>query len=279
MTISALMIKYNLIVMLMVIYLDLIFLINFILDFLLLLTVNVALKRYCKIFKIGLGALFGSISLFSLFVPLNGFLLSCLKLIMGLIMVLIAFGYKNAKYTFYNLIYLFMTSVILGGFLYYLQISFSYKKDGLVFYYEGLAINYIFLVVVAPLILYVFIKSMSVLKEVKNYYYKVYIVFNNGFSLTITGFLDTGNKLKDPITGKPIILINKKIVKGKYNIRSPMYVAFNTLNGHGLLECVKPKFLTINDVEFKDYLIGFSDNSFKLNGVDCLLNYEMLEDL
>lgn len=266
-------------VRLMVIYLDLIFIINFVLDFLLLLTVNVALKRYSRILKLVLGALFGSVSLISLFVPLNGVLLSGLKLVMGIIMVLIAFGYKNFKYTFYNFIYLFMTSVILGGFLYYLQISFSYKNEGFVFYYEGLAINYVFLIIIAPLILYVFIKSTKVLKEVKNYYYRVSIVFNNGFNLTVTGFLDTGNKLKDVITGKPIILINKKIVKGKYNIRSPMYVPFNALNSHGLLECVKPKFLAINDVEFKDYLIGFSDNSFKLNGVDCLLNYEMLEDL
>ncbi len=262
----------------MVIYLDLVFIINFILDLLLLLTVNVALKRYSKIYKLFLGALFGSVSLISLFIPINSIMLSLLKIVMGIVMSLIAFGYKNIKYTVYNVLYLFMTSIILGGFLYYMKVEFSYKNKGLVFYYNGLAINYIFLLIVSPLILYVFIKSLKVLKEVKNYYYKVNIVFANNFNLVITGFLDTGNKLRDPVTNKPIILINKKLIKGKYNIRSPMYVPFNSLNNHSLLECVKPKKILINNKELDNYLIGFSEISFKLNGIECLLNYKILED-
>lgn len=263
----------------MIIYIDLVLIINFVIDFLLLLTVNVALKRYSKIKRIILGAILGSISLLSLFISLSGISLSVLKFIIGLIMVLVSFGYKNLRYTFYNLLYLFMCSVILGGFLYFLQVQFSYNNDGFVFYYEGLAINYVFILFIAPLILYVFIKSIKILKEIKNYYYKVTIIFSNDFNLCITGFLDTGNKLVDPITNKPIILINKKVVKGKFNIRSPMYVPYNALNNHGLLECVKPKKLYIDDIELQNYLVGFSDNSFKLNGIECLLNYKILEDI
>ena len=172
-----------------------------------------------------------------------------------------------------------MTSIILGGFLYYLKIEFSYSNKGFVFYYHGLAINYIFLLLLVPLILYVFIKSMKVLKEVKNYYYKVKIIFSNNYEIVLSGFLDTGNKLTDPVTKKPIILINKKKVKGKIPIRSPMYVPFNSVNHHGLLECFKPKYLSINDQEIKNYLIGLSETSFKLNGIECLLNYKILEDI
>jgi len=263
----------------MVIYLDLVFLINFILDLLLLMTVNITLKRFSKLRRLFLGALFGSISLFTLFIPINNILLFIFKFIMSIIMCLIAFGYKNLKYTIYNIIYLYMTSVILGGFLYYLKVEFSYSNKGFVFYYEGLAINYIFLLLLAPLILYIFTKSIKALKEIKNYYYKVKIIFFNNYELTLTGFLDTGNKLKDPVTNKPIILISKKKVKGLVPIRSPMYVPYNSLNHHGLLECLKPKYLSINDIELKNYLIGFSEESFKLNGIDCLLNYNILEDL
>ena len=92
----------------MIIYLDLVFIINFIIDLLLLLTVNIALKRYSKISRLLLSALFGSVSLIGLFIPLNSFFLSLFKLIMGMCMALIAFGYKNIKYTFYNVLYLFM---------------------------------------------------------------------------------------------------------------------------------------------------------------------------
>lgn len=263
----------------MTIYLDIIFLVNFLFDFFLLLTVNIALKRYSKISRIIFGALFGSISLISLFIPLTSIFLSLLKIFLGIVMVLLTFGYKNIRYTFYNALYLYMTSIILGGFLYYLKIKFSYKNDGFIFYYEGLTFNYIFLLIIAPLILYVFLKSLKALKETKNYYYKIEIIFTNDFNLITTGFLDTGNKLVDPITNKPIILLNRKIIKGKYNIRSPMYIPYNSLNNHGLLECVKPLKLIINNQELSNYLIGFSDTSFKLNGIECLLNYHILEDI
>lgn len=193
-------------------------------------------------------------------------------------MCIISFGYKNIKYTIYNAVYLYMTSIILGGFLYYLKVEFSYNNKGFAFYYEGLSFNYLFLLIIAPLILYVFLKSLKALKEIKNYYYKVKIIFMNNYELKVTGFLDTGNKLKDPITGKPVILINKKIVKGLVPIRSPMYVPYNSLNHHGILECVKPKYLEIEGLEYKNYLIGFSNESFKLNGIDCLLNYKIWED-
>ena len=109
----------------MIIYIDILILINFLFDMFLLLTVNIALKRYAKIYRLVLASLFGEITLLSLFIPISSILLTLLKVIMGFIMVLIAFGYKNIKYTIYNVIYLYMTSIILGGFTYYLSIEFK----------------------------------------------------------------------------------------------------------------------------------------------------------
>ncbi len=263
----------------MIIYLDIVFIINFIIDFSLLLTINIALKRYSKISKLIISALFGSTSLLSLFIALPKYLLIIFKILLALIMVLIAFGYKNIKYTISNLLYFYMVSIILGGFLYFLKVEFSYSHNGLVFYYQGITINYLFIIVLTPFILYVFLKSLNILKEVKNYYYKITIFFDSNSKISLPAFLDTGNKLKDPITNKPIILINKKILKGKYNIRSPMYIPYNSLNHHSLLECFKPTKIYLNDKEVKNYLIGLSENSFKLNGIECLLNYQILEDI
>ena len=55
-------------------------------------------------------------------------------------MVLVAFKYKNIKYTLNNLLYLYMCSVILGGFLYMLDIEFSYKREGMIFYFDKFSI-------------------------------------------------------------------------------------------------------------------------------------------
>ncbi len=258
----------------MTIYIDLIFLINLFFDFFLLLTINIALKRYTKIFKILLGALSGSLSLISLFIPFNSIFLFFFKLLLGLLMCLISFGYKNIRYTLSNILYLYMTSIILGGFLYYLKL-----ESKITLYYKGLSFSYLLLIIIAPLVLFVFLKSLKVLKEVQNYYYKITIILSNNYELTTTAFLDTGNKLIDPITNKPIILINKKLINSEIKIHSPMYVPYNTIKGHELLECIKPKKIIINNQELTNYLLGLVNNSFKLNGIECLLNYQILEDI
>ena len=58
-----------------------------------------------------------------------------------------------------------------------------------------------------------------------------------------------------------------------------MLVPYYALNHHGLLECIKPTYIIINNKKLTNYLVGLSDEHFKLNGIDCLLNYKILEDL
>lgn len=263
----------------MTIYIDLVLFLNFAFDFLLLLAVNIVLKRNVKLRKIFFGAIIGSLSILFLFIKLNSLTLFLLKLLISIIMTLITFKFNSIKYTFNNLLYLYMISTILGGFLYLLNIEFSYKQDGLVFYFRGLSINFVILLIMAPIIIYIYIRQAKSIKNNYSCYYKIEIVFKNNQSITLNSFLDTGNKLKDPITKKGIILINKDVIKGKYNIRSPMYVPYNSLNNHGLLKCLKPKYVIINNKIYNNYLIGLSDNKINIDGVDCLLNYKLLEEL
>ena len=96
--------------------------------------------------------------------------------------------------------------------------------------------------------------------------------------MTLNAFLDTGNKLKDPVTNKAIILVEKEHLK-KVNIRSPIYVPYNSLNNHGLLKCISPKEVEINGVSSKKYLIGISEKKFHIDGINCILNSKCLEDL
>lgn len=94
MTIFSKVVLYNHFGDTMIIYIDLLILVNFLFDLLLLLTINIALKRYSKIYRLLLASLFGEITLISLFIPISSGLFTILKLIMGIIMVIIAFGYK-----------------------------------------------------------------------------------------------------------------------------------------------------------------------------------------
>ena len=249
----------------MTIYVDLLFILNFIYDFLLLITVSITLKRNISVKRLLMGALFGAISTFIIFIPINKYILFILKLITSLIMVIITYKFKDIKYFINNIIYLYMCSVILAGFLYFLKIEFN-------------NLSYIISLLIAPLILCLYIKEQKKLKKIVNYYKKVIITLKNNKIIELNGFVDSGNKLKDPITNKYIILINKKTLKGIYNIRSPMYVPIKTVNGSSLLECISIKNIVVDEKEYNNYLLGLSDTFVGFDGIECLLNYQLLEE-
>lgn len=248
----------------MTIYIDLLFILNFIYDFLILLTVSITLKRNVSLKRILLGSFVGALSTFLIFIPINKYLLFILKILAGLFMILITYKYKNLKYFFNNAIYLYMCSVILAGFLYFLKIEFN-------------NLSYLISLSIAPIILYLYINEQKKLKKVVNYYKNIIITLKNNHIIELTGFIDSGNKLKDPITNKYIILINKNKLDGIYNIRSPMYVPIKTVNNNSLLECISIKNIIIDNKVYTEYLLGLSDTFNGFEGVDCLLNYHLLE--
>lgn len=249
----------------MTIYIDLLFILNFIYDFLLLMTVSVTLKRNVSIKRLLLSSLLGGISTFIILLPINKYILLFLKILISLIMVIVAYKYKDIKYFINNLVYLYMCSVILAGFLYFLKLEFN-------------NLSYVLILLIAPIILYLYIKEQNNLKKIINYYKRITITFKNNQVIELNGFLDTGNKLKDPITNKYIILINKKRLKGIYNIRSPMYVPINTVNKTSLLECISIKSIRVDNKEYQNYLLGLSDTFVGFDGVECLLNYHLMEE-
>ena len=261
----------------MKVYVDLIILLNFYLDFLLLMTTSITLKRNVTIKRVILGTLVGSISIIFLFWSINNIMLFIFKIIIAILMNIITFKYKDLKYTLNNLGYFYMISIILGGFLYYLNLEFSYTHIGMIFINKGISVNAIFLIIISPLILYIYYRQAKKFKTNFNLIYEINICLKNKKTLNLKGFLDTGNVLVDPITNKPIILIQKGIIdEEKENI---YYVPFNSLNNNNLLKCFKPNYVVINEKKFKNYLIGISDKKFHLDGVECILNNKLMEEL
>ncbi len=261
----------------MKVYVDLVFLLNIYLDFLLLITTSVTLKRNASLKRIGLGTLLGSTSIFFLFWSINNILLFFIKIAIAIGMVLISFGYKDIKYLLNNLGYFYMISIILGGFLYYLNLEFSYAHIGMIFINNGISINWLVLCLFSPFILYIYYRQSQKMKSTYNLNFRITIMLRNKQKIEVNAFLDTGNKLVDPITNKPVILLQKNCI----NIEQEpiLYVPYNSLNNHNLLKCIKPLYIEINNKKFKNYLIGISDKKFHLDGVECILNNKLMEEI
>ena len=260
----------------MTIYIDLIILLNFFLDFLLLMTVSLILKRNTKLIRIIIGAFIGGLSIVSLFINMSSLSLFILKFIISVFMCLISFSYKNIKYTLNNILYLYFVSIILGGFLYFINDSVSYKNVGLIFFHNGLSINIIIIIVASPIILFLYYKQAVKQKEELNKKYIVDITFLNNKKLELTGFLDTGNNLYDPYKKRPIIVINKSIL-GNYK-PNLILVPCITVNKESMLSCFKIKEIIINGKKIEEeVLIGISDNNFNIEGVDLLLHKKIIK--
>jgi len=260
----------------MKIYIDLILLLNFGFDFLLLLSVSLILRRNTQIYKLLLGAFIGSISVLTLFMNINSFELFIIKIIISILMTLTSFKYKNIKYTIKNILYLYISSIVLGGALYMLNIELTYKNQGIIFYKNKMSINFIILVIISPIILYIYTKECKNMKNNYSNYKKVEIKIRDKI-IKCTGFIDTGNKLKDPYKKRPIILMNNNYLE-TINLNK-IYVPAHTIIGTQLIECIKIQELKIdNSTIKKEVLLGFINKKIKIDGIDCLLNCEIMEE-
>ena len=261
----------------MKVYLDLILILNFLFDFLLLIVVGILLRRHASLKRLLAGSFIGSLSILFLFLDLTSFELFLLKVLTSIIMVVISFKYRDLKYTFRNLLYLYTTSIILGGFLYLLNVEFSYKQEGLVFYHNGLSINWIVLLATSPIILYLYLKQGLYLKNNYSNYYLVDIYLKDK-KITVSSFLDTGNHLVDPYLKRPIILVTKNELENAYRESDIVLVPYESLNHKGILKCFKPDKIVISGIGIRtNLLIGIAEDKINIDGIDCILNTKLLE--
>ncbi len=248
----------------MVIYLDLIIFINFAFDFSLLETVDLLLKRNVPTRRIALGALLGEFSLITLFFSFDGFVEFLFKIMLSIVMCLGAFSYKDIKYTFYNTVYLYLTGIILGGFIYYLYNEFQIDNE--------IGLKYLLIIVLSPIVLIAYYRLTKKFKHDYNNRHKLKVLYD-GHTFEGVGYLDSGNSLTSPINGKIIILIEKEYIL--YHKLKLTPIPYNSLNHHGLLYCFTPDKVIIDEKEYKDLLIGLSEVKFNIEGCNTLLNARM----
>ena len=260
----------------MKIYLDLLIILNTLFDYVLLNSVNFILRRNVSDYRIVLASLLGNISLLLLLVS-DSSVLFFGKMLIAVIINLISFGFRDVRYLLKNIIYFYLVSMLLGGAVYFFDLQFSFGDNGVVTN-DCNAINYLLVIVFGIGVLYFYLYKVRDLKNNYNNYYSCLIYLDDDNSIKLSGFLDTGNKLKDPYTNKNIVLINKKVI-ANFKVHSMIYVPYNSLNNHGLLKCFKVRKIVIDGKESTDFLVGISEEEMFIDGIDCILNTSLMEGL
>lgn len=255
----------------MKIYLDLVVLLNFFFDFLLLYGTSKILKERVPIKRLVLGSVVASLSVFLLFIKLNSVSLFLIKAGISIGIILTTFGKKNF---IKNISYFYLLSIVLGGGLYLLNISFTYQNQGILFINNGLSINFILLIIVSPIIIFCYVKEHVLYKNTYGNIYEVLII-NGSNKYKLMGLLDTGNRLKDPYKGRSVILINNDILMGG----DIVYVPYKALNTTGVIKCYKVDKVIVEEKEFSNCLVGISKDKISIDGVECILPNIFKEEL
>lgn len=256
----------------MKIYLDLILILNFFLDFIILVSTGVIAKRKINIKLITLSSFIGSLSILILFFNINSLELFLLKLVLSIIMIIISFPKLDIKYILNNLSIFYIVSIFLGGILYMLNLQVSYKHTGLIFFNNGLSINLIVLIILSPITLILYIKQQKMMKNKYNNYYPTDIYINNNV-FKFTGYIDSGNNLT--FKGKPVIFIKKD----KISLNNDEYriIPYRVVNQIMMLKIYKCDKVIINKHIFKNIYLGINEEDFNIDGVDVLLNNKLME--
>ena len=249
-------------------YVDVLFLVNFMMDYILLLIVKKVLKCSATHGNIFIGAIVGS--LFTCLVVVIPIPYALVKFVLFHIfvntcMIRVGLKIKTIPAFLKAIIMLYIGGFLLGGVMEYFR---QYVREGSLFFLLAIVSYYIVLGI---------FKFISYLQRWNQTHYKVDIYLDNQI-YQVKGLIDTGNGLRDPISGHPISVLecrraNELLEKSKgKNFR---YVPYYTIGkAEGVLPVFRVDRMCIHrevDCWIEKPLIGISEEKVSREG-----EYEMI---
>jgi len=200
----------------MTVYLDIIFVENVCMNYIILYATGLINKNKINQIRLVLSSLLGSVYvLMSYTVRLYNVSNITIKILLSISMIYLAFKPTNIKILFKNLIIFYLTSFAFGGCAFFL-LYFMKPQDILV--KDGILIGTypIKIAILGGIIGFIIINiAFSVVKgriSKKDMLCEIEI-FVLGKSLHIKAMLDTGNLLQEPISGIPVVIVEKEMLK------------------------------------------------------------------
>ncbi len=189
-------------------------------DFAILLLVGRLLKLSYRIWRIVLGSISGALGA-CIELVFNG-IPSVLRFVLlyvavALAMVVISYGKQGLNRLFYVLVALYAQTVFLGGILQFLfsMIQKSRLVQGHSISNNGQSVNFVIMILIVLILLLVSPPVFRYINELRTRLKTVFTVtlLMEEKSVAVKGLLDTGNHLRDPITNKPVIIVEQAVVE------------------------------------------------------------------
>ena len=244
----------------MVIYADVLFFINFSMDFLSLFICSLVTHRAYKkkriIFASSLGAVYGVLQVIINLEFITGVVICIL---VAVLMINVTFKEKKVNNIIILTAIYFFVSTALGGIMSLIYTTMNgmltlvisnYTYEGV---YNGARLFVIiFLTLIVSLL---FTKALNSKKDLKSVALTVKIMDKN---YDLEGLCDTGNMLKEPFSGKSVILVVKSCEIGmeisKIDENKKKYIPYKDVHGEGMLKGVMPKELMVDGIIRSAYI-------------------------
>ena len=235
----------------MQIYLEYVLIDNLVINGFILILTNELLKLEVKNLNIFLASLLGAV--FALFVPLVVLpptLLLVVKISVGLSIVSILKKFKNSLEFIVTFLTFLTLTFVMGGVCFAILnlLNAQVTNSGVLVYENEIPIGIILLVVIGYSYLMLnLIKNFYKKKSINNFLFKISIK-NKGTIYKTTGFLDSGNRLVDEESQKPIVIINYKVFNKLFKNINVVDLLMERLENLPLKNC---KYINVDTVSTK----------------------------
>jgi len=264
-----------------VIYADVLFIVNFFITLLLLEITAKAGKRNPKNLRLVISsALGGAYSLIILVenIPVALMLLS--KIAFAVIVILISFSFGRLK-SFLSMLFIFLFSnFVFLGIIAGLQMLFHSDKISInngEIYFDINARQ----LLLASLMAYAASCMLIRLYNKKLASGEIYsvVIQNGGRELSLFALSDTGNKLREPFSDAPVIIVKSELLEGFFDESRARIIPASTVNSKSFLSAYKPeciKVKTPNGWQRIDNAYVALSNEINSKSFSAIINPEIL---
>ena len=201
----------------MTVYLDIVFLENVLMNYIIIFATGVVIRDECRKWRIFAASVLGAaytVVMYLNVIPIYSNF--AMKIVLSVVIVYVAFKVKSFKKLVKNLIIFYLVSFVFGGcvfaLMYFLQPQMAQIRNGV---FVGAYPIKIALIggLVAFVVLQISFRIVKTKFSKKDMIFDVQVVINEKI-VKVKALLDTGNLLKDPITGFPVIVVEHKSLRG-----------------------------------------------------------------
>lgn len=225
-------------------YVDVFFLLNFMMDYLVLYAVNKILKYHATYGYIFLGAFAGSVLVCLIIcLPFPHFIKALfLQLVIQMIVIRLTFRIQKISEIFKTTVVMYFVSFLYGGIMTWLRQFFpGYMKIGSLFFC---------IVTVTYFMVDHGMRLWERLWKIQNKMCKVTLCYKTN-KVQLSAMIDSGNELFDQVTGKPVHIIGKNAIKkltSKEKICKFRYITYHTVeNKTGIMPLIEVESMCIHN--------------------------------